>query len=58
MRHALHTSCASMEAGVRVESENPRTGKRVHACSAYLTFVAQGEDGAPLEREEQDGDAA
>ena len=37
-----------MEAGVRIESESPRTGERVHACTAYLTFVAQGEDGKSL----------
>ena len=39
----------SMEAGVRVESENPVTGERIHACSAYLTFVAQDEAGTPAE---------
>jgi acyl-CoA hydrolase len=35
----------SMEAGVRIESENPLTGERHHVCSAYLTFVAQDEQG-------------
>jgi len=30
----------SMEVGVRVETENLMTGKRLHTCSAYLTFVA------------------
>jgi acyl-CoA hydrolase len=39
----------SMEAGVRVESENPLTGERAHACTAYLTFVAQDQDGRPVE---------
>jgi len=39
----------SMEAGVRVESENPLTGERAHACTAYLTFVAQDSDGRPIE---------
>jgi acyl-CoA hydrolase len=39
----------SMEAGVRVESENPLTGERVHACTAYLTFVAQDEHGLAVE---------
>jgi acyl-CoA hydrolase len=39
----------SMEAGVRVESENPLTGERAHACTAYLTFVAQDQDGKPVE---------
>lgn len=31
---------SSMEVGVRVEEEDPRTGARHHCCSAYLTFVA------------------
>ncbi|CAJ0626631.1 12520_t:CDS:2 [Entrophospora sp. SA101] len=30
----------SMEVGVRVETENPITGKRKYCCHAYLTFVA------------------
>jgi acyl-CoA hydrolase len=34
----------SMEVGVKVETENLMTGRRVHTCSAYLTFVALGED--------------
>jgi acyl-CoA hydrolase len=38
----------SMEAGCRVETENPRTGERVHACTAWLTFVAQDEAGNAL----------
>ena len=37
----------SMEVGVRVESENPLTGKRVHTSTAYLTFVALDADGNP-----------
>ena len=37
----------SMECGVRVEAENPITGGRVHAASAYLVFVAIDEDGRP-----------
>jgi len=37
----------SMECGVRVESENPITGTRVHAASAFLVFVAIDEDGRP-----------
>jgi acyl-CoA hydrolase len=36
---------SSMEVGVRVETENLLTGERLHTCSAYLTFVALGEDG-------------
>ncbi|MGD0868857.1 MAG: acyl-CoA thioesterase [Bryobacteraceae bacterium] len=35
----------SMEVGVRVETENLMTGKRLHTCSAYLTFVALDERG-------------
>jgi len=37
----------SMEVGVLVEAENPRTGERHHVASAYLTFVSLGEDGKP-----------
>ncbi|MBI5497813.1 MAG: acyl-CoA thioesterase [Deltaproteobacteria bacterium] len=39
---------SSMEVGVRVESENPTTGERRHALTAYLTFVAKGEDDRPV----------
>ena len=35
---------SSMEVGVKVETENLMTGERLHTCSAYLTFVAVGED--------------
>jgi len=35
----------SMEAGVRIESEDPLTGERRHVCTAYLTFVAKDEQG-------------
>ncbi|MEO0574721.1 MAG: acyl-CoA thioesterase [Pseudomonadota bacterium] len=37
----------SMEIGVRVIAENSRTGESRHVVSAYLTFVALGEDGRP-----------
>ena len=37
----------SMEVGVRVESENPLTGKRTHTSTAYLTFVSLDNDGQP-----------
>lgn len=37
----------SMEVGVRVDAENPRTGEVFHTSSAYLTFVAIGSDGRP-----------
>jgi len=38
----------SMEVGVRVEAENPRTGKVRHTNSAYLTMVALDDDGRPV----------
>jgi acyl-CoA hydrolase len=37
----------SMEIGVRVEAEDLITGEKTHTASAYLTFVALGEDGRP-----------
>lgn len=37
----------SMEVGVKVWAENPQTGEVCHTSSAYLTFVAIGEDGKP-----------
>lgn len=37
----------SMEVGVRVEAENPRTGERRHTSTAYVTMVALDEDGKP-----------
>ena len=37
----------SMEVGVRVESENVRTGERLHTSTAYLTMVALDDDGRP-----------
>ena len=37
----------SMEIGVRVEAENPVSGKTSHVASAYLTFVALGDDQRP-----------
>ena len=37
----------SMEVGVRVEAEDPRTGDTAHCCTAYLTFVAINDDGKP-----------
>ncbi len=39
----------SMEVGVRVESENVRTGERLHSSTAYLTMVALDDDGRPTE---------
>jgi acyl-CoA hydrolase len=37
----------SMEIGVRVECEKASDGRRLHAASAYLTFVALDEEGRP-----------
>jgi acyl-CoA hydrolase len=41
------TSKTSMEIGVRVDAENPKTSEMFHTASAYLTFVALGSDGKP-----------
>ncbi len=43
------TGRTSMEVGVRIEAENPRSGKRSHASTAYVTFVAVDENGRPTE---------
>jgi acyl-CoA hydrolase len=40
-------SRTSMEVGVRVDSENPLTGEKRHAVTAYTTFVAIDEHGRP-----------
>ena len=37
----------SMEVGVRVESENVRSGEVIHTSTAYLTMVALDDDGQP-----------
>ena len=39
----------SMEIGVRVDAENPIERKVFHTASAYLTFVALGPNGRPIE---------
>ena len=38
----------SMEVGVRVDTEDPRTGKHRHSNSAYMTMVAVDENGNPV----------
>ena len=38
----------SMEVGIRVEAENPRTGVMRHTNTAYLTMVAVDDDGQPV----------
>jgi acyl-CoA hydrolase len=47
--HAQVTAvfATSMEVGVEVLTEDPRTGDRRKCCDAYLTFVALGGDGRP-----------
>ena len=42
-----YTGKSSMEIGVRIESENPKTGDIYHTSSAYLTFVSLNENGKP-----------
>jgi acyl-CoA hydrolase len=39
---------SSMEVGVLVEAEHPRTGERRHTNTAYLTMVAVDEEGRPV----------
>ena len=39
----------SMEVGVRVESENVRTGDVTHTSTAYLTMVALTDEGQPTQ---------
>jgi acyl-CoA hydrolase len=41
----------SMEVGVHVETENLTSGRKLHTCSAYLTFVALDENGKAVEIE-------
>ena len=42
-----YVSKTSMEVGVKIESENPLTGKVKHTASAHLTFVALNKDNRP-----------
>jgi uncharacterized protein (TIGR00369 family) len=37
----------SLEAGVRVEAETFMTGEKRHISSAYIVYVAMGDDGRP-----------
>jgi acyl-CoA hydrolase len=39
----------SMEVGVRVEAENPRTGECAHSSTAYVTMVALDDEGKPAQ---------
>jgi acyl-CoA hydrolase len=40
---------SSMEVGIRVEAENPRTGEARHTNTAYLTMVAVDDEGRPVD---------
>src|SRR5256885_11730087 len=42
-----YTGRTSMEIGARLESEDPLTGVWTHVATAYMTFVAIDEHGAP-----------
>ncbi|NHI92637.1 MAG: acyl-CoA thioesterase [Candidatus Lokiarchaeota archaeon] len=44
-----YVSKTSMEIGVRVESENIKSGEKKHVASAYLTFVALDARNRPTE---------
>ena len=44
-----YTGNTSMEVGARVETEDLLTGRVTHLASAYLTFVALGEDHRPVQ---------
>jgi len=40
---------SALEVGVRVTAENPLTGEQTHTNTAYLVYVALGDDGRPTE---------
>ena len=44
-----HVGRTSMEVGVRVEAEEPRTGKKTHTNSSYFLMVALDDQGRPVE---------
>jgi acyl-CoA hydrolase len=43
-----YVGSTSMEVGVRVDAENPRTGETFHTASAYLSFVALDTSKKPI----------
>ena len=40
---------SALEVGVRVTAENPLTGEQTHTNTAYLVYVALGDNGRPTE---------
>lgn len=42
-----HTGKTSLETAVKISSENPRTGKSSHTCTAFLSFVHINKNGKP-----------
>ena len=42
-----HVGTSSLEVGIKVLAERPRTGEIRHACTAFLTYVHLGEDLRP-----------
>jgi acyl-CoA hydrolase len=44
-----YVGTTSMEIGVRIEAEDPSTGKSMHTGSCYLTYVALDEKGRPTQ---------
>lgn len=43
-----HTGKTSLETAIKIGSENPRTGKQKHTCTAFLSFVRVDENGKPF----------
>ena len=43
-----YTGSTSMEVGIRVDTENIRSGTRRHTNSSYFTMVAVDQDGRPV----------
>ncbi|MDH5402114.1 MAG: acyl-CoA thioesterase [Candidatus Heimdallarchaeota archaeon] len=43
-----YVGSTSLEVGVRVETENLRSGERKHTGTAYLTFVSVDQEGKPI----------
>ena len=45
--HVTFVGRTSIETAVRVQSENPVTGETTHTNSAFVVYVALGDDGRP-----------